>query len=52
MLEERYDVIILENELVLLLPVTLRYICSESRATEVSFLELSKNITFRNFKIN
>ena len=40
MLEESSDVIISENELVLLLLVTLRYLCSESRETKVSFLEL------------
>ena len=51
MIEENSDAIISENELVLLLPVTLRYVCSESRATEVSFLELSKKITSHYFKI-
>ena len=51
MLEESSDVIILESELVLLLLVTLRYLCSKSRAIEVSFLELPKKITFHYFKI-
>lgn len=51
MLEENSDAILSENDLVLLLPVTLRYLCSELRATEVSFLELSKKITSHYFKI-
>ncbi|XP_057843357.2 uncharacterized protein LOC131052770 isoform X2 [Cryptomeria japonica] len=50
-LEENTDFKLSENDLLVLLPVTLRYISSNSRRTGASFLQSSKMITVNYFDI-